>query len=71
MLAGKYQMEVLMPEILSEQVIRQQGTFRLVRRYLRGWHPKIGILHFGYTGQETIEEVWAITPLVTFVVKDS
>lgn len=57
-------------EILDEHVIHQSGSFKRVKRWLRGWHPKLGVLHFGYSGQETIQEVDVITPMVVFTVED-
>jgi len=58
------------PKILSEEIIYQQGSFRRVRRYLKGWHPERGRLHSGWQGKETIEEKDVISPIKTFEVKD-
>ena len=58
------------PKVLSENTICQQGGFRRVRRYLEGWHPKRGRLHFGWQGKETIEEKDVISPIKIFEVKD-
>ena len=52
---GVFKPELPGPEILDEQVLHEQGSFRRVRRYLRGWHPELGgILHMGWQGKETI-----------------
>jgi putative AlgH/UPF0301 family transcriptional regulator len=58
-------------EVLDEQVLHQQGSFKRVKRWLRGKHPQLGILHLGYTGWETIQEVDVISPMVVFEVIDA
>lgn len=44
-----------MLEIVNETVLysSESGTFKKIRRWVRGWHPKLGKLLWGYTGQET------------------
>jgi len=55
-------------EILSEQVIYQNGCFKRVRRWISGIFPERGTIHWGYTGWETIEELDLITPMGKFTV---
>lgn len=57
-----------MIEILDEQVISQRGCFRQIRRWLRGAHPELGVLVWGLTGLETVQETTAIKPLGIFTV---
>lgn len=57
-----------MIEILDEQVIYQQGSFRRVRRWLRGAHPDLGVLIWGLTGLETLQEKDVIKPMFTVTV---
>lgn len=61
-----------MPEILGEQIVFQQGSFKRVRRWYKGKHPEIGILQppwAGLSGEwETITEEGVITPLFTMRV---
>lgn len=56
-------------EILGEQVIQKQGSFRQIRRYVKGWHPEEGRLTYGLQGKETIIDKTSIRPLITFDVK--
>ena len=48
--------------LLAEEVLFEQGNYRRVRRYLAGWHPQLGVLHQGWSGQETIVELDVIAP---------
>jgi len=57
-------------EILDEHVLYQRGCFKRVKRWLRGKHPTLGILHQGYTGWETIQEKDVIMAMETFTVID-
>lgn len=57
-----------MIEILDEQILSQQGSWKRVRRWLRGKHPHLGILVFGHTGMETIQEIDVISPIHIFTV---
>jgi hypothetical protein len=43
-------------QVLGEEVLHEQGSFRRLRQYIAGWHPHLGALHFGWSGQETIVE---------------
>lgn len=58
------------PEVLDTHILRQQGSFLLVRRWLRGKHPERGQLTWGYTGWETVEEKVIIRPIATFKVEE-
>ena len=55
-------------EILDEQIIYQQGSFRKIRRWLRGIQPHLGIIINGLTGLETLQETNIIKPIHTFTV---
>lgn len=55
-------------EILDEQTIYQQGSFRQIRRWLRGVHPHLGVIINGLTGLETYQEMGVIKPILTFIV---
>jgi hypothetical protein len=54
--------------VLGELEIVRRGCFRSVRRYLAGWHPHLGRLHYGWSGQETIVERDLVSPVRLFVV---
>ena len=58
-------------EILGEEILYQKGCFVKIRRWLRGDHPKLGILSPGLTGMETIIEQDIIKPIFTCQVLDS
>ncbi len=58
-------------EIVGEQVLDQSGSYRRVRRWIRGWHPELGTLMMGYTGPETVMDVDVICPLGTFYVHEA
>ena len=58
-----------MREILSEQTLYEQGSFKRVKRYVSGWHPKEGKLLHGFSGKETVEEKTIVKPLKTIYVK--
>lgn len=55
-------------EVLDTFIVCQQGGFRCVLEYVRGWYPELGRLHVGYQGQETIIEKDILTPTRTFNV---
>ena len=42
--------------ILGEKILWERGPVKLVRRYIQGWHPQLGTLHFGLRGRETVME---------------
>ena len=58
-------------EIVGEQVLYQNGSFRRVRRWIRGWHPELGQLMMGFTGPETVMEVDSIRPMGTYYVQEA
>lgn len=58
------------PEVLDEQIIEENGSFKRVRRHLKGHWPSKGMLSFGWQGKETIEEKTIIEPIETVRVKD-
>ena len=50
-------------EILGEETLYSQGSFRMVRRWVKGRHPHLGPLHLGLSGDwETVVEVGVVTP---------
>lgn len=55
----------------GEHIVFQQGSFRRVVRYLKGWHPELGVLHFGFSGPETIQEVHVVSAIRVFSVEDN
>lgn len=50
-------------EILGEEILSQNGSFRRVRRWVRGVHPELGVIVQGYTGWETMMDVDVIKPM--------
>jgi len=50
-----------MKEILAEQEIYRQGSFKRVRQWLKGWHD--GIRIWGWRGKETLVEKDIIKPI--------
>ena len=54
-------------EILSEELLAEQGNYRRVRRWLKGWRSK-GLRIMGQQGRETVVEENAVTPFETFEV---
>ena len=58
-------------EILDEHVLYQNNSFKRVRRWLRGKHPKLGVLSMGgITGEwETIQVTDVIMAMGTFTVE--
>ena len=57
-------------EIVSEEIIRQQGSYYFIRRYIKGWHPEYGLLHFGYSGKETVQEITVLKSSCNFIIKN-
>jgi len=58
-------------EILDEQVVSRNGPFMRVKRWLRGVHPELGVIVWGYTGWETLVEKDVIRPSHTFMVVEN
>lgn len=59
-----------MVEILDEEILYEQGSFRRVKRYLKGSHPELGKLVRGLTGWETLVEVDVVVPMGIFEVHE-
>ncbi len=58
--------------ILGEIVLKQHGSYRKVRRYIKGKHPHLGRLTIGWSGDwETIWEVESIMPIVVVPVLEN
>jgi hypothetical protein len=55
-------------DILNEQIVHQNGPYKRVKRWIRGIYPKLGIIHKGLTGWETVVEKDVIVPNYTFIV---
>ena len=58
-------------EVLDEQIVYQNGPFVRVKRWLRGVHPKLGTITYGFTGWETLVEKDIIKPSGTFYVYEN
>lgn len=55
--------------ILDEIVLKQHGSYRQVRRYVKGKHPKLGPLIIGWSGGwETVWDVDVIRPMAVVTV---
>lgn len=63
--------KIFSPQVLSEEELYRQGSYARVKQYVRGWHPEEGILHWGFTGKETIIERDVISPVMTFNVSSN
>jgi hypothetical protein len=50
------------PELLDEKVIAVNGPHQRVRRWWRGIHPEKGVIIWGWTGWETVEEIDRFRP---------
>ena len=57
-------------ELLDEKVIYQRGRLQRVRRWWKGVHPERGVIVYGWTGWETVEECDRILPLGTIHVNN-
>jgi hypothetical protein len=57
-------------ELLDEIILLQRGRFQRVRRYWRGIHPERGVITYGWTGWETVEECDRVLPLNTVNIKN-
>jgi hypothetical protein len=58
-------------EILDEQIVHQNNSFVKVKRWIKGRHPEMGKITWGYTGFETIVEKDVIKPSGFFEVGDN
>lgn len=57
-------------EVLHEEILYESGPYRRTRRYLKGKHPELGVLHQGWTGWETIQEIDVFQPKHIYYVVD-
>ncbi len=57
-------------EILDEHVLYQNGSFKRIKRWLRGIHPELGVLHLGLTGWETVQVADVLVPMTIFTVAE-
>jgi hypothetical protein len=55
-------------ELLDEEVLFIKGAYKRVRRWVKGKHPKIGVIIKGFTGFETVIEQDVIVPVRNFYV---
>ncbi len=58
--------------LVSETVLQEQGAFKKVRRFYKGWHPSIPnavLIGNGYQGKETKVETTIIKPSRIITVK--
>lgn len=56
--------------IVGEQIIHRGSNIVVLRRFLKGWHPELGLLHWGLSGPETIMEVMQV-PARLFTIESS
>ena len=57
-------------EILDEITLYRSGSFKRVRRYLRGIHKDRGQIIRGHTGWETVEETDVLVPMGVYTVTE-
>ena len=57
-------------EILDEKILFKSGSFEKVKRWIKGKHPTLGQIMWGFTGWETVQEYSRIVPMGTFTVID-
>lgn len=55
-------------EILDEEIIYENKSFRKLKRWIKGIHPELGIIVRGYTGFETLIEKEVIIPMKKYEV---
>jgi hypothetical protein len=58
-------------EVVGSQVLIERGGLRCIRYWLHGWHPLIGKIIWGLTGQETIVDQDVIVPLRRISVRET
>ena len=56
------------PLVLDEKVVNRHGAVEIVRRYIKGWWPELGQLHWGLSGPETVVEIVRVPMRVFNVV---
>lgn len=57
-------------EILDEWIVYSNENFKRVKRWLKGSHPSLGTLSYGFTGWETVVETSVLTPTHSFNIVD-
>lgn len=57
-------------EVLDEITLYRSGSFKRVRRYLRGIHKDRGQIIRGHTGWETVEETDVLVPMFVYTVTE-
>ena len=55
-------------DILDEHIVHKNGSYKRVIRWIRGIYPKLGKIHKGLTGWETVIEEDVIVPHYSFIV---
>jgi len=55
--------------VLCQETLHERDSFRRVRQYLQGHHPKLGKLHDGWSGPETIVERDVVKAVGRFYVE--
>ena len=55
-------------DVLDRQVSKKFGSLEHQVIYIRGHHPHLGRLHWGWSGEETIVEKDVIKPVKIFMV---
>jgi hypothetical protein len=53
-------------EILDEKILYQNGAYKRIKKWLRGIHPELGQVTWGWTGWETVIEKDVIKALHTY-----
>jgi len=56
-------------ELLDQKVISRNGPLQRIRRWWRGIHPNKGVITWGWTGWETLEETDRLIPIHLFRVE--
>ena len=57
-------------EMVHEEIIYSNGSFLHVRRWVKGKHPHLGKILYGFTGWETEITKSVVKPKHLFVVKE-
>ena len=60
------------PSILSEQIINTTPQSVTIRRWIKGKHPRMGVLQIGWSGDwETVVDTTIHGKIHTFYVRDT
>lgn len=57
-------------EVLDEQILCSRGSFKTIRRWVKGAHPGLGTIIMGLTGWETVIDQEILIPMVKIHVVD-